>query len=214
VSTFYTKDKNIYTCTVSGSPTYSKLGRTLNSATPDYIAVGTWTAINAWTASIWFKCTTLPADGSSKILVAKWKNAAPAGTLRDFFTRVYRSGATIGLEAYAIEGDAVATAQYRAGSVAVNTWYQAVFNFDKTRGVTARWLIYLNSVLQANTVVTEGAPTIGGTVEPVWIGALDNIAAPLVPFDGIIGEVRFDSVNLTQAQISHNYQATRWRYGV
>jgi len=70
--------------------------------------------------------------------------------------------------------------------------------------------LYVDGVLQTDTDADTGSWTHNS--EDLYVGAILWEGSIVVPFKGLIGEVRQYSRILSGYEIKHNYLSTRWRY--
>tara|TARA_R110000868_G_scaffold306257_1_gene567495 strand:- start:344 stop:1129 length:786 start_codon:yes stop_codon:yes gene_type:complete len=76
--------------------------------------------------------------------------------------------------------------------------------------------LYVNGVLQTNSVSSTSSRTISYTQPAFYIGQRDptNIANNLDYFNGVIGQLGIYTKTFSDSEMLQNFQATRARYGV
>jgi hypothetical protein len=89
----------------------------------------------------------------------------------------------------------------------IGTWYQSVGTYD---GST------ITQYTNGSSIATQTASSIAtDTTQPIRIACRwDSQNAPTDFFPGNIGVIRIYNRALTQTEVTQNFNATRWRYGI
>ena len=101
----------------------------------------------------------------------------------------------------------LATAFYATSSVLANEWSQITCTFDgvSTNGNTAPAKIYINSIL-------FGSNTVAGFTTSSSYCRIGRVTSTY--FDGLIGYTMFYNKALSANEVSQNYNATKYRFGL
>ena len=102
-----------------------------------------------------------------------------------------------------VAGGGVSTGNISTPTWAINTWYHTVYS--KLNGV---YNVYQNTVLRGQTA---NSSNISGTGSSWWIGRRSGGS---LGFDGYIPIVRMYNKGLTATEVTQNFNALRYRYGI
>jgi hypothetical protein len=202
-SPFTTIDSNAFTATVSGA-VWTPQGRTFDGA-DDYLEVAhhasqlptTGGSIEAW----------IKPDSAGEGLQGKIVDKSTGLTGNNGFDfQTYNDGANDYIS-FRINAGAFKTTAAGAITFGDGNWYHVVATWDATGLVT----IYVNGS-QSGTPGISADPAGITTTNALRIG--NRSGATDRTFDGTIGDVRIYNVELTPAQVSQNYNATKTKHGV
>lgn len=189
--TFKSVDQLGSTCTMTGA-LWGPQGRTFDG-TDDNVNCGTTHAItgnSARTIEAWIYPTEAKVCG-----IAGW--GANATQQLSFLEEIV-SGAQFYVYWLGYSADFAGLGRYN-----INAWYHVVVTYNTNQAC----VLYVNAAVDA----TGTAGNVLNTPSSNLLIGVDGVS-PARYFKGVIGEVRVYNRVLTSAEVTHNYNATRWRY--
>ena len=171
----------------NGKINYSALFNGSNSA---ITSSGAGTALNvaSFSASLWFKATSVPTTGYGMLL----SSYDESGNARFYFA-LHDSGLEI-----VIYGSSVTWVQEYASTVSANTWYHLVVTHTGTTTTT-----YLNgsSISSSGTSGSATAIRIASSPQALTFGQLQGYSGTY-PYSGLMDEVRIFNKALSASEVS------------
>ena len=173
----------------------------LNSASSQYFGYTTGYATSldsAYTYEVWAYPLSASTAGT---LVGEWG----VSTFNGGWTDAQMGFTTTRINAGYYNGGAVTGPTW-----AVNTWYHILFTYASSVGT-----LYVNAASQGTTNVAKSNPgatflTIGkdDNSNGIYLGGVQNY------FNGYIGSFRIYDRALNSAEVTQNYNAAKWKYGL
>ena len=119
-------------------------------------------------------------------------------------------GSTGNLQLYIFDSISQYRARFQSSILNTNQWYHVVSTYNGVGGVNAQdgIKIYVDGIRVDDTSVSVGDyVAMNNTTNPVYIGKLQTSYT-----DGNIGKINIYNKVLTQAEITQNYEATKYRF--
>lgn len=198
-STIYSYDKNRHSCTVTGA-VWQPYGRLFDG--DDYLDCGTPAALNIRTFTI--EMWVYPTKVDATAVFAVKGNEAPWANF-SWRLRVVATGklSFVASTGAAASFDLVSDAN---NAITINAWNYLVGVADHSNTTATTYI----DATQDKQDTSIGTTQLDATFSQ-WIGARKR-ATPDNFIQGRIGEVRIYNRALSAAEVTHNYNATRWRY--
>ena len=210
-STFNDSSGNGYNATIYNSPTTTTVnGFTvlqLNGTNQYYYYTTGYSSTllgGSATFDIWFNTNT---NSGQQGLISEYGQAGLAGGWQDAIIGLSSTKMAGGFYNGSNGGYVQSTNNY-----STNTWYNLTIACD-----ASYYYFYVNGVLQGSPLNTYRSTT----PSPLYyaVGYPDGAGLYLGGagngyFSGYIGAAKFYSTALTQSQVTQNFNALRWRYGV
>lgn len=196
--------------TLYNSPTHnSDIGYYDYNGTDQYLTVSEplLTGADDFTFEIWLNIDTVAGNWS------------PSYTAANLFTHPVANGADLTIVSY--NGQPWLLRWKRLvtlfgpnfnvyGTITNGNWYQLVLTQDNTNGGTVVYVNGVSTYTDATYQYTAWATPAGNT----YLLGDHNASPPLAEFDGKVGEIRTYNSVLTAAEVTNNFNARRWRYGL
>ena len=173
----------------------------LNSASSQYFGYTTGYATSldsAYTYEVWAYPLSASTAGT---LVGEWG----VSTFNGGWTDAQMGFTTTKINAGYYQGGGVVGTNWSA-----NTWYHILFTYASSLGT-----LYINAASQGTTSATKENPgatflTIGkdDNSNGIYLGGVQNY------FNGYIGSFRIYDRALNSAEVTQNYNAAKWKYGL
>ena len=204
--------------TMTGSPTYSSTGYTLNGTSqygriPSSAGITDFTIANNYTVEIWLNPSNGQSNPNEAEVLEKW-NQNNQGRYPYVF-RYNENTTSMNVAVYDGTTNPGSTV-YRnivTSGFTTNTWHQIVGVFNFTTDVMS---VYKNGVLGSTVSLPVGLVNISNT-SPVGIGhriSSNPGNPPEIMFKGSIGIIRMYSSALSDSDVSKNFEANRGIYGI
>ena len=204
--------------TMTGSPTYSSTGYTLNGTSqygriPSSVGITDFTIANNYTVEIWLNPSNGQSNPNEAEVLEKW-NQNNQGRYPYVF-RYNENTTSMNVAVYDGTTNPLSTV-YRnivTSGFTTNTWHQIVGVFNFTTDVMS---VYKNGALGSTVSLPVGLVNISNT-SPVGIGhriSSNPGNPPEIMFKGSIGIIRMYSSALSDSDISKNFEANRGIYGI
>lgn len=189
--------------TLVSSPTYSSLDSlgsfTFNGST-QYVSTLTASGVQTFTITMWFKTTSTASNATYWQTPQLFGKSNGGGASGDF--GIFVNGGSIGYWS----GIAASDTSWTGTSVNDGRWknVSVVSNGSATT-------LYLNDVLQAGSSISVSRSF---NSEAFWIGGKGGTELPGSYLACSIGKVFMYNRNLSNAEISQNFNSVRGRYSV
>jgi hypothetical protein len=192
-----TNAKNIVNPTETG--TFNNGASVVDNAytfdgTDDYIeydnTLGNFSITDSFSIECWINVVT---DGTDRVIVARYSSGNRGYMMRVTSTDTIRFGVT----------DDGGKYRFSDTSVLQDGWNYVVGTWDGTDAKS-----YINGDLDS-TEVYNGTLTTISTSEPLFIGKASDYGSVT---DGLISSVKIYNRELTQSEVTQNYEATKYRF--
>ena len=204
--------------TMTGSPTYSSTGYTLNGTSqygriPSSAGITDFTIANNYTVEIWLNPSNGQSNPNEAEVLEKW-NQNNQGRYPYVF-RYNENTTSMNVAVYDGTTNPLSTV-YRnivTSGFTTNTWHQIVGVFNFTTDVMS---VYKNGTLGSTVSLPVGLVNISNT-SPVGIGhriSSNSGNPPEIMFKGSIGIIRIYGSALSASDVSKNFEANRGLYGI
>ena len=204
--------------TMTGSPTYSSTGYTLNGTSqygriPSSAGITDFTIANNYTVEIWLNPSNGQSNPNEAEVLEKW-NQNNQGRYPYVF-RYNENTTSMNVAVYDGTTNPLSTV-YRnivTSGFTTNTWHQIVGVFNFTTDVMS---VYKNGTLGSTVSLPVGLVNISNT-SPVGIGhriSSNPGNPPEIMFKGSIGIIRMYNSALSASDVSKNFEANRGLYGI
>jgi len=194
--------------TLTNGPTFSSGngGSIVFDGTNDYVNCGNDSSLNIsgnLTFDFWFNADSITG---APALATNWHMPS---NQRKFQFCVYSSSGYRLLYYSSQTGTAYSSMVTPAGSISLNTWHLASFQYNQ---VTTERIVYVDGVFSASDVSTYTSLYSGAELD-TFIGTSPDDSGGRY-FDGKIASVKIYNRALSTKEISQNFNAQRHRFGV
>lgn len=202
---------NVYNGTLTNGPTYSSSngGAISFDGTDDYIDVTSFNidAGNAFTLEAFIKPNTV--SGTQTIIKKNTSNDN-----WPIFQMVLSGANLYGYYSSIIYGQCLEGAYTTNNPITTNSWYYIAFSKGTGGYTTMKLFINGISVSYSNYLYGSHINTIASSTKPIYIGR--DLDGPnwINPFNGLMPIARVYNIQLSDQEISQNYNAMKTRFGL